>query len=232
MSTTADLDRRHPTALARVAADLRRVAVPAAVVAAVADAAEHFTAPAGTVLFRPGDVCPGYILLSAGRIRVALVGQSGREATLYRVGPGELCVQTFQCLVEHTCYTAFGTAERDLDGLLLRQTHFERRLADDAAFRGFLMAQVARRFQSLTDAVEATAFTPIPVRLAAALLSRAEDGLVPLTHAALAAEIGTAREVVSRQLERFAKAGLVAPERHRIRLLDPARLRRTAEGEA
>jgi len=54
---------------------------------------------------------------------------------------------------------------------------------------------------------------------------------VPLTHAALAAEIGTAREVVSRQLERFAKAGLVALERHRIRLLDRGGLRRTAEGE-
>jgi len=62
-------------------------------------------------------------------------------------------------------------------------------------------------------------------------LSRARGNEVPLTHAALAAEIGTAREVVSRQLERFAKAGLVALERHRIRLLDRGGLRRTAEGE-
>jgi CRP/FNR family transcriptional regulator len=210
---------------------LRAAGVPREVVAAVVDDGAPFTAAAGTTLFRPGDVCPGYILLAAGCIRVALVGASGREATLYRVGPGELCVQTFQCLVEHLPYTACGTAEDDLDGVLLRQAAFERRLAASTPFRRFLMTQVARRFRSLTEAVELTAFTPIPVRLAAALLSRARGDEVPLTHAALAAEIGTAREVVSRQLERFAKSGLVALERHRIRLLDHGALRRTAEGE-
>ncbi len=210
---------------------LEAVGVPRAVAAAVLADAGPFAAPAGTTLFRPGDVCPGYILLGAGRIRVALVGASGREATLYRVGPGELCVQTFQCLVEHIPYTAFGTAETDLDGVLLRQGAFERRLAESAPFRGFLLNQVARRFQSLTEAVELTGFTPIPVRLAAALLSRAEGDAVALTHAALAAEIGTAREVVSRQLERFAKSGLVTLDRNHIRLLDPRGLRRVAEGE-
>jgi CRP/FNR family transcriptional regulator len=210
---------------------LRAAGVPREVVAAVVDDGAPFTAAAGTTLFRPGDVCPGYILLAAGCIRVALVGASGREATLYRVGPGELCVQTFQCLVEHLPYTACGTAEDDLDGVLLRQAAFERRLAASTPFRRFLMTQVAQRFRSLTEAVELTAFTPIPVRLAAALLSRARGDEVPLTHAALAAEIGTAREVVSRQLERFAKSGLVALERHRIRLLDRGGLRRTAEGE-
>jgi CRP/FNR family transcriptional regulator len=169
--------------------------------------------------------------LGDGRDRVALAAASGREATLYRVGPGELCVQTFQCLVEHVPYAAFGTAERDLDGVLLRQPAFERRLAESRPFRQFLLSQLARRFQSLTAAVETTAFTPIPVRLAAALLSRAEGETVALTHAALAAEIGTAREVVSRQLERFAKNGLVAPDRHRIRLVDRPGLRRLAEGD-
>lgn len=222
---------RGVTGMAAVAEKLTAADVPAAVVEAVLVQAVPFAAPAGTTLFRPGDICPGYLLLGSGRIRVALLGASGREATLYRVGPGELCVQTFQCLVEHVPYTAFGTAESDLDGVLLRQAAFEERLAESDAFRGFLMGQVARRFQSLTAAVELTAFTPIPVRLAAALTSHAEAGLVPLTHAALAAEIGTAREVVSRQLERFARAGLVTLERHRIRLLDPEGLRRTAAGE-
>ena len=211
--------------------ELRAVGVPGDVVAAVVGDAAPFAAPAGTTLFRPGDVCPGYILLAAGRIRVALVGASGREATLYRVGPGDLCVQTFQCLVAHIPYSAFGTAESDLDGVLMRQSVFERRLAESGPFRRFLLDQVARRFQSLTEAVELTAFTPIPVRLAATLLSRAEGDAVALTHAALAADIGTAREVVSRQLERFAKRGLVALDRHRIRLLDRRGLRRVAEGE-
>jgi CRP/FNR family transcriptional regulator len=210
---------------------LEAAGVPRDVVAAVLADAAPFAAPAGTSLFRPGDICPGYILLDQGRIRVALLGASGREATLYRVGPGDLCVQTFQCLVADLPYSALGTAESELEGVILRQADFERRLAESAPFRRFLLGQVARRFQSLTAAVELTAFTPIPVRLATALLGRAEGHTVALTHAALAVEIGTAREVVSRQLERFAASGLVALDRQRIRLVDPCRLRRVAAGD-
>ena len=204
--------------------------VPAAVLRLLHAEGRPFRAPAGAVIFRPGDVCPGYILLEAGRIRVALTAATGREATLYRVGPGELCVQTFRCLVAGARYTASGSAEGEVRGRMLDQTGFERHLDTDAAFRRFLMAQVAQRFESLTHAVERTAFTAIPVRLALALLHQAEDDTVALTHAALAAEIGTAREVVSRQLERFAKDGLVALERNRIRILSVERLRRSADG--
>lgn len=204
--------------------------VPAEVAAMLEREGRPFHAPAGATLFSPGDLCPGYILVEAGRIRVALAGASGREATLYRVGPGELCVQTFQCLVSHEPYTAHGSVEQPVRGRMLSQAGFEHQLAASDAFRRFLLGQVAARFESLTHAVELTAFTPIPVRLASILLERAEDGVVALTHAALAAEIGSAREVVSRQLERFAKAGLVELERNRVRLLAPERLRHSIEG--
>ena len=205
-------------------------AVPDPVRALLGAEGRPFRAPAGTVVFRPGDVCPGYILLESGQIRVSLTGVTGREATLYRVGPGELCVQTFQCLVGSARYTAAGTAEGEVNGRMLSQSSFEQQLARSEPFRRFLIEQVAQRFESLTRAVELAAFTPLPVRLAVALLEHAEGETVSLTHAALAAEIGSAREAVSRQLERFARDGLVALERNRIRLLAVARLRRTAEG--
>lgn len=205
--------------------------VPAAVRAVLDAHGRAFAAPAGTVLFRPGDPCPGYILLDRGSVRVSLTGATGREATLYRVGPGEICVQTFQCLVNDETYVTLGAAERDLDGRLMGQAAFEQQMGLSEPFRRFVMGQVARRFESLTRAVELTAFTPIQVRLAAALLQQVSDGTVSLTHAALAAEIGSAREVVSRHLERLARAGMVALERNRIRLLAPDRLERLAQGE-
>ncbi len=205
-------------------------AVPAAIVSLLDVEGRPFRAPVGTIVFRPGEVCAGYILVQSGQIRVALTGATGREATLYRVGPGELCVQTFQCLVGGERYTASGTVEREVEGRMLSQAAFERQLARSEPFRRFLMEQVAQRFASLTQAVELTAFTPLPARLAAALLRHAEDETVALTHAALAAEIGSAREAVSRHLEHFARDGLVALERNRVRLLSVARLRRTAEG--
>lgn len=204
---------------------------PAAVLLLLDAEGRRFKVPDGTVVFRPGDVCPGYLLLESGRVRVSLTGASGRETTLYRVGAGELCVQTFQGLIAGERYSATGTAEGDVAARLLSQAAFEDLLGRSEAFRRFLMEQVAERFESLVHAVELAAFTPLRVRLAAALLAHANGTTLQLTHAALAAEIGSAREAVSRQLERFAKEGLVALERHRIKLISAGRLQRVAEGD-
>ncbi|WP_114870952.1 cyclic nucleotide-binding domain-containing protein [Sulfitobacter sp. JL08] len=57
-----------------------------------------FTAPQGKIIFQPGHSCPGFIVLSNGSIKVTLTGASGREVVLYRVRPGEACLQTLSCL--------------------------------------------------------------------------------------------------------------------------------------
>ena len=66
--------------------------------------------------------------------------------------------------------------------------------------------------------VETLAFTGLPARLAGALLTNAQSGMVRMTHEDLAAEIGSAREAVSRQLAVFARANLVSLRRGRITL--------------
>ncbi|HYF07410.1 MAG TPA: cyclic nucleotide-binding domain-containing protein [Acetobacteraceae bacterium] len=48
-------------------------------------------APAGTVLFRPGDPCRGFLMLRTGRGRVELVAEDGHALLLDSVAPGEAC---------------------------------------------------------------------------------------------------------------------------------------------
>lgn len=50
-------------------------------------------APAGAVLFRPNDACDCFIVVRKGAIRVSMTGVGGREIVLYRVTPGEICLQ-------------------------------------------------------------------------------------------------------------------------------------------
>ena len=54
------------------------------------------------------------------------------------------------------------------------------------------------------------------------------SGTLSLTHQELAVELGTAREVVSRQLKEFERHGYVRRERGRIDILDAAALREIA----
>lgn len=193
--------------------------------------ARPLTCPAGTVLFRPDDACSGFVMLTEGSIRVSLISSGGREIVLYRVHPGDVCLQTFTCLAEGRLYSAEGVAETELTGELIPPAEYERRLASDADFRRTVFMAVAHRFADFEHLVESLASASIESRLAEALLARADAaGDVHLTHDALAAEIGSAREVVSRQLARFERARLVALSRGKVKLLAPASLKQKAAG--
>jgi CRP/FNR family transcriptional regulator len=187
--------------------------------------------PAGHVLFRPSDECPGFVAVRRGSIKVLLTGASGREIVLYRVAPGDVCLQTFACLAEGRRYSALGIAESELVAELIPRRAFERRLLDEPGFRAAILASIARRFADYEQMVETLAFTGLEARVAAALLRLADEaGVVHATHEAIAVEIGSAREAVSRQVGAFGREGLLEQQRGRVLLRDRSSLARRASG--
>ena len=187
------------------------------------------TVPRGAVLFRPDDACSGFVVVRRGTIKVLLTAENGREIVLYRVQPGEVCLQTFGCLVNHSAYSAEGVAETDLELEIVPPSEFQRRVISDDAFRTQLFTAVASRFADLERLVEDVALSSVEERLARALLRLAGQGrTVDATHESLATEIGSGRAVVSRQLASFARDGLIESERGHIVLTDPATLRALA----
>jgi CRP/FNR family transcriptional regulator, anaerobic regulatory protein len=186
--------------------------------------------PAGTVLFRPGDPCTGWLRVRKGSLRVSLVSALGRELVLYRVGPGDVCLQTLSCLVQGTVYTAEGVAETDLRAELVPAGRFPAVLEQPHLCQE-LLGGVARRFGQLERLVSAFAFAGLDTRLASALLALAgPDGQVEATQDQLAAEAGSAREAVSRKLSAFAAEGLVVVGRGHVSIVDTEGLRRRAAG--
>jgi CRP/FNR family transcriptional regulator len=198
--------------------------------AALRAGAQQVHALAGSVLFRPHDPCRGFIALQQGTLKVALSSASGREIVLYRVHPGEICLQTFSCLVQDKAYAAEGLAEEDVDALLIPPAAFQRLMREDERFRTAVLNSVAARFTDFEQVVEALAFAGLETRVAGVLLRLADaKDIVQATHEALAAEIGSAREAVSRQLGLFARQGLVALSRGRVEIKRRDALSRLAE---
>jgi CRP/FNR family transcriptional regulator len=181
--------------------------------------------PAGAVVFRPGSECPGFVVVKSGSIRVTLVSEEGREVVLYRVRPGEICLQTFACLSRGATYAAEGVVETPVDGVLIPPAQFQKLVSESGAFRSAVFEAIAARFSEFEHVVETLAFTGLESRVASALLLLAGDGhLVTATHHDIATEIGSAREVVSRQLKLLAQAGAIAMSRGQIDILDKAKL--------
>lgn len=184
--------------------------------------------PRGSVLFSPGDASRGFVVVLEGQIDVHLVGQTGREILLYSVTPGTSCVQSTLGLLGGENYSGEAVAARDCRLVLVPRQLFADLMDRSEAFRHFVFRTFAARMQGMMHVLESVAFQRIESRLARVLLEQAEDGTVRATHQDLAAAIGSAREVVSRRIEAFGRAGWVEAERGAIRLVDAPALRRLA----
>ena len=185
--------------------------------------------PPGARAFAPGAPAAHYLIVLDGAVRVQLVAESGREILLYRVGPGESCVLTTSCLLTREDYGAEAVAETAVTAAAVPAATFRDLVARSAAFRDHVLASYADRVASLILTMEDAVFGRIDRRLAAVLLARESGDRITATHQALAAELGTAREVVSRQLKLFEHRGLVARSRGAVAVIDRERLGRVAK---
>lgn len=192
------------------------------------DALPAMEVPAGKCLFRAGDSAQGFAMVLDGRVEVTLTATSGREILLYAIEPGQSCIQTTLGLMGDAPYSGEATTVTPARIVMIPAAEFARLMDASTVFRAFVFRAFAARMAELTALLESVAFTRIEARLARALLDQAQGATVQATHADLAARIGSAREVVSRQLERWAGQGLIATQRGHITILDRARLDRIA----
>lgn len=183
--------------------------------------AQPLRVPPHTTVFRIGDACENYLLVIQGSVRVRQTAPNGREIVLYRVGPGESCVLTTSCLLGADTYAAEGVTESEVEAIAIPAPAFHRAVASSTGFREFVFAGFGQRLSSLMTLVEEVAFGRLEARLAQRLLQFAdEQGMVSRTHQELATEIGSAREVISRQLKEFERQGWVALHRGKVEIRD------------
>lgn len=188
-------------------------------------AAGPHSVPAGAVLFDENALCQGFPVVLSGEIRVSRHSGDGRSLELYRVVPGELCLVSSASLFRSQPLMAQGVATKPTTLLLIPPPVFTQWL-ENPAFRKDVLGLFAERMADLTSLIDAVAFRRLDQRLAAALLGRGPD--LAVTHQALADELGTVREIVTRLLRRFEREGWVELSRERVHIRNSAALRAVA----
>lgn len=163
------------------------------------------TAAKGTVLYEGGFPCPFVPFIVSGQVRVFKLGETGREITLYRVSEGQVCVLSSTCTLSGSSFPAIAEAEEELEMMVLPAHVFRGMMNRFPKLQQYFNERVSARLSDLMLVVEEVAFRRMDIRLVEKLL---EDSAAPensntveTTHAKLAAELGSAREVVSRILK-------------------------------
>jgi CRP/FNR family transcriptional regulator len=181
--------------------------------------------PHHTPLFQSGEPAQVFVIVLSGRIEVRLTAASGREILLYAVEPGQSCIQSTLGLLGDEAYTGAARTMTEAKVVLIPKPLFLSLMDSDSAFRNFVLRAFGARMADLTRVLEQVAFGRVEVRLAALLLDLAVGNRVTATQADLAARIGTAREVVTRQLHSLAKAGVTENARGQVIIRDATALR-------
>lgn len=177
--------------------------------------------PADSRIFGAGLVAEDMLFLLEGTVRVQQVSDTGREIVLYRVHAGESCVMTNACLFAYESNATEGITETRVQAASIPRQLFDDLVAQSAEFRNFVFFAFSRRITDLFQVIDEVAFQRLDVRLADKLLELANDqSEVTITHQSMSIELGTAREVVSRQLQEFQRRGWVALLRGKVLLLD------------
>jgi len=181
--------------------------------------------PEGARIFGPGQSPENFLLLLSGSVRVQQVAENGREIVLYRVTAGESCALTTACLMGYEEYQAEGIAETKVQAVAIPRALFDDLIVGSKEFRQFVFTAFSRRVSNLFRIIEEVAFSRIDIRLAQRLLALADKtGVVHATHQELARELGTAREVISRQLTEFQRRGWIGSGRGSLQLLRPSEI--------
>lgn len=178
--------------------------------------------PAGTVLFSENSPCLGFPLVLEGEVKVSRSSGDGRSLELYRVVPGELCLVSSACLFRTQPLSARGVTTKASTLIMVPPEIFKCWL-ETPIFRNEVLGLFAERMADLTSLVDAVAFHKLDRRLAAALLGHGQQ--LAITHQALADELGTVREIVTRLLRRFEREGWVTLGREQIQITNSAGLR-------
>lgn len=184
--------------------------------------AQQVELPAGTTILEEGQSCAHLVLVTDGVGRVYKLSPSGREVTLYRIHAGESCVLTASCIMNKDSFPAMAEVESTIRGLLISPKNVRDWFCRDPEWQKFIFGLLSHRLASIISVVEEVAFKRIDVRLAEQFVRSMQKGedVINKTHADLAADVGSSREVVSRILRDFSQRDLISSGRGCIEVLN------------
>jgi len=173
------------------------------------------------VAYRQGGECPNYVMCIEGGTRTFKTSSSGRELLLYKVAAGGTCVFTTQCLLAGGTFPAESVAEAPTQLAALPAAAFHTLMGQSMQFRRFVLDDYSNLLATMISLVDEMAFASLEQRLAGRLIAEADGkGFIAKTHQQLALDLGSVREVISRYLGEWERAGWIRMARGRIEIVD------------
>jgi len=195
------------------------------------------TYSSGELIFSEGDPCAGLYMVQAGHVRIFKSSAGGREQVLSIDGPGSSIAEL--PVFDGGTYPASAQAVSDCTLLFFSRDHFQTLCLQHPQVALKVLRVIGGRLRRLVGIIEELSFTTIRHRLIALLVRLGKaDGVrsgdavtltLPANNTELAAQIGTVRELVSRNLSRLQAEGLIQMDNRQLEIPSLKRLQAELE---
>ena len=177
----------------------------------------------GTRVYSSERECLGMLFVMQGEMRTYLLSEEGREVTLFRIYPNDLCVLSASCVISQISFDTQMSAQKDTEALMIPPNIVLLLKEKNLTVCCFLYELATKRFSDVMWAMQQILFKRLDQRLALFLMQESQrlgTDTIHMTHEQIAQQISSAREAVARMLKQFSEDGLVELKRGAIRLLD------------
>jgi len=185
----------------------------------------------GQVILLEGEPCAGLYIVESGWLKAIKIGVDGREQVLQMLKPGDAfnLISIFTDAPNQATVTALESSQV----WIIPRNYLLALVAEQPAFALQVVKDLAGRVMHLIRLVEDLSLRSVEARLARLILEQSEGDLVRrqrwATQAAMAARLGTVPDVVNRALRKLAEDGMIAVERHQIKILNQEKLKIIAQ---
>ncbi len=184
----------------------------------------------GSLIFSEGNICSAIPFLKEGLLKVYLISESGRELTLYKVLPGQMCIFAMLTAYSGGEYPAYTKAEEDCYVSMIPSEIAIKWFEENRWWRSLFMTVLSEKFLGIMYTLDSMISESIKDRLINYLLSsHGKDFVIEKTHEEIAKDIGSVRVVVSRVLKELEKEGLISLQREKLFIKDYESLKRQAD---
>jgi CRP/FNR family transcriptional regulator, anaerobic regulatory protein len=175
----------------------------------------------GEDLMKSGQNIRNTLIIKKGLVKVYREDREGNEIFLYHLEPGQACALSIICAMQNRTSEIKARAVKPTTALAVTESLVEQWMKNYKSWYQFILSTYRERFEELLNALDAAAFKNMDERLVMYLKKHSEISNNPnisYTHAQIAAELGTSREVVSRLLKKLAEKGFIKVNRHNIEI--------------
>ena len=173
------------------------------------------------------DACLGMIYVLQGSVRVFMTSSGGRDVTLFHIREGDSCILSASCIIREISFEVSLIAETATELLAIHSGTFQELMEKNLAIKCFAYELSTARFSTVVWVMQQILFMHFDERMARLLLSVYEktgEQTIRMTQEAIAQEVNSAREVVTRMLRQFEEEGWISLARGVVTIKDPAAL--------